>query len=184
MGVALAGRVPVLQSKRARTTTFSVVVAASAVLAAAVSDAAPTGVRLLDVLYVAVFAAIVSFFAGSARRWTWFLPAAAGAAVAAGTPSLLFAGAAIAVGFWSVLNDTRSRARGALVAGLGMASLLDTEPVLFHGATALLAAVAVILVIWSGYRLAPRRVRRRARKVALLVSIPIGLMVVGLGWVS
>ncbi|MGH9212081.1 MAG: DUF4012 domain-containing protein [Acidimicrobiales bacterium] len=180
MAVAVAGRLDVLQTRRARTATFTLAVAASAALAAVVSDAAPTGVELLDLLYVGGFAATVAFFAGSARRWTWFLPAAAGAALAAGGVSLALAAASIAIGFWSVLADTRSRARGAVVAGLGMASLLDTDSVLFHGATALLAAVAVIPVVWSGYHLAARRVRRRVRRVAALLFIPVGFIGVGL----
>jgi hypothetical protein len=181
MGVAVAGRLDVLQTRRARTATFTFAVGASAVLAAVVSDASPTGIASLDVFYVGALAGVVAFFGGSARRWTWFLPAAAGAAVAAGNQSLALAAVAIAIGFWSVLTDTRSRARGAVVAGLGMGALLDTEPVLFHGSTALLAAVAVIPVIWSGYHLAARRVRRRVRKVAWLLCLPVGLMLVGVG---
>jgi len=180
MGVAVAGRLDVLQTRRVRTANFGMVVAATAALAVVVSDASPTGLRLLDELYVAAFAATVAFFAGPARRWTWFLPAAAGAALAADKVSLALAAASIGVAFWSVLNDTRSRARGALVAGLGVCALLDTRPVLFHGSTALLTAAAVIPIIWSGYKLASRRTRRRVRRVALVLSLLAGAMLVGL----
>jgi hypothetical protein len=180
MGVAVAGRLHAMDTRRVRTATFTITIAASAIVAAALSDAAPTGLRSLDELYVAALAGVVAFFAGSGRRWTWFVPAGVGALVAADQLTLAFAGAAIVVGLWSVLTDTRTRARGALVAGLGIAALMRTESVGFHGATALLTAAAVVPVIYSGYRLAPRRVRRRARKVALIAVGTGGLMLVGL----
>lgn len=181
MGVAVAGRLDdIFQSRRARTITFTLTVGASAVVAAAVSDAAPTGIRSLDELYVAVLTALVAFFAGSARRWTWFLPAGVGAALAADNTALVLAAVAIAIGFWSVVTDSRTRTRGALVAGLGTAALMHTESIGFHGTTALVAAAAVFPTIRSGYWLSSRQVKRRARKAALYLTLLVGLIGIGL----
>ncbi|HEY3143740.1 MAG TPA: DUF4012 domain-containing protein [Acidimicrobiales bacterium] len=181
MGVAVAGRrLEILHTRRARNATFTATVGATAFLSAVVSDAAPTGITYLDHVYVAALAAVVAYFAGWGRRWTWFVPAGVGAAVAADNVSLGLAAAAIAIGVLSVVTDSRTRARGALVAGLGMAALMRTDTVGFHGFTALLTALAAWPVIRSGYRLAPRYVRRKTRKVALIASVPLALMGIGL----
>jgi uncharacterized protein DUF4012 len=173
-------RVPtVLRTPEARRATFYVAVAASAVLAAWVSDAEPTGIAALDELYVAALAGTVSFFAGTARRWTWFLPAGAAAVVAGDGVSAGLAAAAIALSFWSVLSDTRTRALAASVAGLGVAALQRTDAVGFHGSTALLTALAILPVLASGYRWAGRRVRRRTRRVALGLGILGGIVLAG-----
>jgi hypothetical protein len=159
--------------------TFAGAVVGTAALAAYSSHAAPTGLRALDEAYVGALTAVVAYFAASARRWTWFLPAAGGAAVAADWRAALPAALAIALGFWVVATDNRTRARAALVAGLGVAALLRAEPVAFHGATALITAVAVTPILLSGYRLAGRRVRRYTRRALLATGGLVGLMLAG-----
>src|SRR6266511_178271 len=137
VGVAVAGRLDVLRTRRAHTATFSAAIGATALLAAIRSDAAPTGVAALDHLYIAALTASVAFLAASARRWTWFIPAGAGALIAADGISLACAGVAIVLGVWSVWTDRRTRTRAALVAGLGVVSLMNSHADLFHGASAL-----------------------------------------------
>src|SRR5688500_10301407 len=71
-----------LRSRQARLLLFRVSVLGVAALAALGSDAEPTGLAVLDKAYVAAIAGGTAFFAGSARRWTWFLPAGIGAVLA------------------------------------------------------------------------------------------------------
>ncbi len=185
MSVALRSRVTA-RSHRTRTVTFGVTVAAVAAAAGALSLAKPTGLSGADVFWSGGLAAVVAFFGATARRWTWFLPAGAAAMFALDGWAIACAAIAIGVGFWSVVRDTRSRARGALVAGLGCIALLRAEPVGFHGLTAVLMVAAALPIVVSGYTHAGRRVRARTRRVALIVGTAFGLMLVGaaLGIVS
>jgi hypothetical protein len=173
MAVAVLERFTALRAKPSRAVTFRLAVAASGVLAAAATSAAPTQVPVLDKLYVAAMAATVAYFAATARRWTWFVPAGVGAVLAGDRIAVGLAAVAIAIGFWSVHTDTRTRARAAVVAGLGVAALLRAGPLAFHGSTALLTAAAVVPVVVSGYRRTGRRVRKRVTRVAW---IAVGLL--------
>jgi hypothetical protein len=122
--------------------------------------------------------AVVATFGATARRWTWFLPAGV-AALFGDTVASGLAAVAIAIAFASVLRESRSRARGALVTGLGGIALLRADPVGFHGLTALLTAVAIAPAVISGYAHAGRRVQKRARRVALVAGGVMGLMIAG-----
>ncbi|HEX8803787.1 MAG TPA: hypothetical protein VF743_06330, partial [Acidimicrobiales bacterium] len=175
-----------LSSPRARTLGFRVAVAGTALLGALLSHASPTGLSGADDAWSAALVAATAYAAGTARRWTWFLPAGVAAAVGAPVPALVCASVAIGLGFWSVLGDTRTRARGALVGGLGCVALLCADPVGFHGLTAILAALALAPVLVSGYLHAGRRVQSRARRVAAIVGGVVALVVAGalLGLVS
>ncbi|MGH9111841.1 MAG: DUF4012 domain-containing protein [Acidimicrobiales bacterium] len=185
MSVAVRSRVAT-RSRRTRTITFGVTVAAVAAAAGALSLAKPTGLSGADVFWSGALAAVVAFFGATARRWTWFLPAGAAAVFALDGWAVACAAIAIGVGFWSVVRDTRSRARGALVAGLGCIALLRAEPVGFHGLTAVLMVAAALPIVVSGYTHAGRRVRARTRRVALIIGTVFGLMFAGaaLGIVS
>jgi hypothetical protein len=185
MSVALR-RPAILATRRSRTVAYGLVVAGGALAAALLTRAHPTGLRTADAFWSAALVAVLAVFGATARRWTWFLPAGLAAVVAGDSLAVACAAVAIAVAFVSVLRDTRSRARGALVAALGGLALLRAGPVGFHGLSALLSAIAVVPVIVSGYAHAGRRVQARTRRVALVVGATIGLMVVGalLGIVS
>src|SRR4029453_14779590 len=91
------------------------------------------------------------------------------------------AAVAIVIAFVSVLRDTRSRAWGAVVCGLGVIALLRVGPVAFHGLSALVTAAAILPILVSGYIHAGRSVQGRTRKVALLAAGVMGLMLVGAG---
>jgi hypothetical protein len=179
MAVAVLERFTALRATPARSVTFTAAVVGSAVLAAAASGAAPTDLALVDKLYVAGLAAVVAYFAGTARRWTWFLPAGVGAVLAGDGLAVAFAAAAIGLGFWSVYTDSRTRARAAIVAGLGVAALMRAGPLGFHGSTALLTAAAVLPVIVSGYRRTGRRARKRVKRVAWILGGTMLLILAG-----
>jgi Protein of unknown function (DUF4012) len=185
MSVALR-RPAIFATRRSRTVAYGVVVAGGAVAAVLLTRAQPTGLPTADAFWSAALVAVLAVFGATARRWTWFLPAGLAAVVAGDSLAVACAAVAIAVAFVSVLRDTRSRARGALVAALGGLALLRAGPVGFHGLSALLSALAVVSVIVSGYAHAGRRVQARTRRVALVAGATIGLMVVGalLGIVS
>jgi hypothetical protein len=182
----VARRRPVLVSRRARTASFTAAAAGMALLAGLTSEAAPTGLSGADFMWRAALAGLSAYLAGTARRWTWFLPAGAAGAVGGNGIALACAAVAIGIGLWSVLTETRSRARGALVGGLGCVALLQADPIAFHGFTAIVTAVAVTPLLVSGYRNAGRRAQAHLRKIAAVVGAVVGLMVAGvlLGLVS
>ncbi len=181
MSVALRRlKVPrVFVTRRSRTVAFGATVAGGALAAALLSHAHPTGFTSADAFWSAALVAVAASFGATARRWTWFLPAGLGAMLAGDSLAVACAAVAIAIAFVSVLRDTRSRARGALVASLGCIALLRAGPVGFHGLTALVTAGAIAPMIVSGYSHAGRRVQRRARRIALASGAVIGLMLVG-----
>jgi hypothetical protein len=182
----VARRRPVLVSRRARTASFTAAVAGMALLAGLTSEAAPTGLSGADFMWRAALAGLSAYLAGTARRWTWFLPAGAAGAVGGNGIALACAAVAIGIALWSVLTETRSRARGALVGGLGCVALLQADPIAFHGFTAIVTAVALTPLLVSGYRNAGRRAQAYLRKIAAVVGAVVGLMVAGvlLGLVS
>jgi hypothetical protein len=182
----VARRRPVLVSRRARTTSFAVAVAAVALVAGVTSEAAPTGVSGADFFWSALLGGLSAYLAGTARRWTWFVPAGLAGALGGNGVALACAGAAIAVGLWSVLTETRSRARGAVVGGLGCVALLHLDPIAFHGFTAILTPLALGPLAVSGYQNAGRRAQSRLRKLVALAGGVVVLMLAGvaLGIVS
>lgn len=185
MSVAIR-RPTLFATRRSRTVGFGVAVVGGGVAAALLTTAEPTGQATADALWSAALVAVAAIFGATARRWTWFVPAGVAAVIAGDDLALAGAALAIVVAFASVVTDTRSRARGALVVALGCIALLRAEPVGFHGLSALLTAAAVVPAIVSGYAYAGRTVRRRARRVALGAGGVIGLMLAGaaLGVVS
>jgi hypothetical protein len=166
-------------TRRSRTMSFGFAVAASAAAAGALTQAQPTGVGWADVFWSAALVAVLASFGATARRWTWFLPAGVAAAISSDALAVACAAVAIVIAFDAVLRDTRSRARGALVAGLGGIALLRAEPVGFHGLTAILVCGAVMPMLVSGYAHAGKRARARARRVMLVAGSLLCLVAVG-----
>jgi hypothetical protein len=185
MSIAVRRRT-LFATRRARTIAFGVTVAGAAAAGAVLTRAEPTGLSTSDAFWSAALVAVVATFGATARRWTWFVPAGVAALIAGDSLAVALAAAAIVVAFGSVLRDTRSRARGALVAALGVIALLRADPIGFHGLSALMTAAAILPVVVSGYAHAGRRVRARTRKVAAIAGGVIALMVAGavLGAVS
>ena len=143
----------------------------------ALSPGAPTGHPVVDAMYRAVFLGALALAASRARRWS-VIVAAAIAAIASVGLGLLFAGVALVMSVFIVGRDVRNRVFGACVGTfLGMACLrLDVG--WFLGASALFAAAAAGLVLWSGYRVSRRKTRRMIRWAFIATVV---VMVVGLG---
>lgn len=178
MSMVLRSR-PLFATRRSRTVSFGVAVGAAALAGALLTTAAPTGLGTADPFWSAALVAVLAFFGATARRWTWFLPAGVAAVVAGDPLATLLAGVAIAVAFYSVLRDSRSRARGAVVVGLGAVALLRAEPIGFHGLTALMMAAVAAPVLVSGYAHAGRRAQARTRRAAVWAGGVVGLMLAG-----
>jgi Protein of unknown function (DUF4012) len=178
MSIALR-RPEIFATRRSRTVAYGVTVAGTAVAAAILTNARPTGLDTTDMFWSAALVAALASLGGTARRWTWFLPAGLGALLAGDGVALACACVAIVIAFVSVVRNTRSRARGALVSGLGGIALLRAGPLGFHGLTAILTLAAIVPAMVSGYQHAGRRVRHRARRIAAIGGGVIGLMLVG-----
>jgi hypothetical protein len=169
----------VFATRRSRTVAFWTVVVSGSLAAAVLTEAHPTRLDTADAFWSAALVAVMGVFGGTSRRWTWFLPAGLGALAADDSVGMACAAVAIAIAFVSVLRDTRTRARGALVAVLGGIALLRTDPFGFHGLSTLLAMGAIVPLVVTGYGHAGRRVQKRARQVGVAAAAVIGLM--GLG---
>ncbi|MEY2461036.1 MAG: hypothetical protein QOG30_2866 [Acidimicrobiaceae bacterium] len=158
------------------------VVVAAAAVGGGLADAKPTGARAADVVLSVAFAGLVSLAGAYARRWSW-LVAAAVATAAAGTNrvTIACAVAAVIIGFIAVALNARSLGMGAAATGLAVQALLRLPDFLVHGAPSVVAAVAVMPLLFSAYRLASRRDRKRVRRYAVYAgALTVALMGVGL----
>ncbi len=155
--------------------------AAAAALIAALSSSAPTGLRLVDALWCAALAAVVTFAASRSRRMPliWF----AGIITLGGVGSLwaLAALAGLGVAIAGVASSHRSRLLGAISGALVSVTMLRLPEVGFDGLTAIVVAVAVCPLLWSAYMLSPRSVRRRTRRAAEVGAGVALAIVVGFG---
>ncbi|MEZ5310655.1 MAG: hypothetical protein R2735_08715 [Microthrixaceae bacterium] len=145
------------------------------ILVAITSDAAPTGHLIIDVLYRCGFMVATVLAASRSRRWS--LVIAAGLVLIGSTTFMLVpAIAGIVLTGALAWEDRRDRVLGA-VAGLLVAwCALNLVWPTSTGATALLAAAAVIPLWVSGYRVARSRSRRRIR-IGLLAGL--GVVIIG-----
>src|SRR5262245_50903654 len=184
--MSLVLRRPLFATRRARTVSFGLTVAAVGIAGALLTTAAPTGMDTADAVWSGGLVAVLAFFGATSRRWTWFLPAGVAAAVAGDGLAQALAAVAIVIAFVSGVRDPRSRARGAAGVGMGTIALLRAEPIGFHGFSALLMAAVALPVLVSGYTHAGRRAQARTRRCVAIGGGVIGLMVVGaaLGVVS
>ncbi len=153
--------------------------AAAAALIAVFSPAAPTGYRLVDALWCAALAAVVTLAASRSRRLPliWF----AGIITLGGVGSLwALAGlAGLGVAIAGVATAHRSRLLGAAGGALATITMLRMPDIGFDGFTALVSAVAVCPLLWSAYMMSPTSVRLRTRKAALIGGGVVLVVVVG-----
>src|SRR5579875_427961 len=163
--------------RRAQYVVVGLTVAAAA--GGALAGAHPTGTPVVDAVYAAALAAVVTVAASRASRYQllWLAVIAFGL-----SRSWLWlpAGAALALAFGSVFQSRAHRRIGALIGALSIESVLRWPAGGFHGFTALAAAIAVAPVLLSGWRHSPRRLRRRLLFAAgyviglgLLCSLPV-----------
>jgi hypothetical protein len=152
---------------------ISILVVASAI-GGALAGCHPTGVAVVDALYGAALAAIVTMASAVAGRASLLVLATLATMLSRGWLTLP-AGVALALAFAAVLAPRPYRRLGALIGALSVQVILRWPSVGFHGATALLAAVAVTPVLVSGWR--KLRSRHRSR-VLIGVGGLLGLAVV------
>lgn len=195
LAAGLAAAALVRLTARARPTLFHrpyravawAVVAASAV-GAAMAPVAPTGVGPVDALYKAGFAALVTFAAGRARREPRLIAGAIAAVGSAGAwPWNLVAFVALGLATGSASIRRSARPLGTIIGALQVQVLLRLAWPDVPYATALLAAVAALVLVVSGLRHARRHERRGARivlgglaAVGVVVVVLLGIGAYGL----
>ena len=139
------------------------------------SDAAPTGNWVVDALYRAGVATATVLAGARARRWN-LLIAAALVAVGSDGWMLLPAAAALVLGFVMAWSDRRDRLVGGAAGALVAWAALDLSwPASPTGATALLAAAAMVPLWVSGYRNARRATQRGIRNGVLAAAAVVVL---------
>lgn len=132
-------------------------------LGGALAGCHPTGTAALDVIYSAAIAAAVTATASRSSRSVLLIFAAIGVILSRSwlvAPALV----SLAVAFGSAFQRRPYRRINAFVGALGIQVILRWPPAWFHGLTAMVAAVAVIPVLVSGWK----RLRSRTRRLTLL----------------
>ena len=155
-------------------------VVALAGVGGAVAGCRPTGWRASDIALTGLFAALVSLAGSRGRRWSWLIAAGVGAVLATAGIAVACGVAAVVIAFAAAVLERRSPVVGALVAGLAVQALLRLPDFGFHGAPSLVAAVAVVPLLDSGYRYASRGERKTTRRVVAVVgglTIVLGVLV-------
>lgn len=170
--------------RKRRTNRLVAGVAVAAAIGGATAGCHPTGTAVVDSIYSAGLAALVTVATSQARRATWLVLAAAAVALSRG---LLLAPAAVALGvaFASVFPRRGRQRVGALVGALAIQAVLRWPHVGFQGLTAIVAVVAVGPCLVSAFLQLSNRARRRVSMigvggVALIVILSIPAAVGGL----
>lgn len=149
-------------------------IAAVAGALAAMSSAAPTGLRSTDVVWCAALGAVVTLAASRARRWPTIWFAGIVSAGSLGSWWILAALVALALAFSTSFSPYRNRVIGALAGALGVQAMLRMPSIGFHGLPSLIALVAMMPLLASGYERSSRRVQRRSRRTAyVLVALAV-----------
>lgn len=149
------------------TTAQRIGVAAVAVVAVVLAivccDAAPTGSAVIDAAYRAAFVVATVLAGARARRWS-LLTAAGIVSVGVDGWMIVPAVAAIGLGILLAWRNRRDRVVGAVAGALvAVCALRLSWPASPTGATAVLAALSVVPLWISGYRVARRGTRRQIR---------------------
>ena len=157
-----------------------VLVVVSAVAGAA-SGVQPTGTWLPDVLWGAAFAAVVTMAASRARRgplvWLATLAAAmsvTGSVAVAATGLLGLAGAVA-----STVPSRRGRLLGTVTALFAVQALLRAPSFGPFAVPTLLAAIATVPVLWSGWRMCRSNERVLVKRLAAVVAAVVTVGVIG-----
>jgi len=163
-----------LQRMTSDQTAGSAVIALLAGLLAAFAGGSPTGVAVWDGALQMLLAMAVVVAAAKAQRWPVIVMASLAAAASGLSLWGLVAWIAVAVSIASTLQRRRSRLLGAIAAALAMQSLLRLPVAGFWGLQSLLAGIAVLPVLLSGYRYGTKRAQQLTRWI-----VAGGLVIVG-----
>jgi hypothetical protein len=136
----------------------------AAAVGGAFAGSHPTGTPGLDAVYGALFAAAVTWAASRAPRGTLLWLAIVAVVMCRGRNWLLIpALAAMLLAFAGVWSRRPNPLLGALTGALAVQVVLRWPPTGFHGATALVALVAVAPCLIGGVRTLSAPARRRLR---------------------
>ena len=162
-------------AKGARPPTRATLVVACAVVAvaAAACPAQPTGVRVADAAWSAFFSVGLVLAAARSRRvpTLWLLGVAAAVALPGGWTGALLAGLALLVGVLIVRSDRHDLRLGGAAGAVASQAFLWAPPYGPFGLQTLLAAVAVVPVVVSAWRVMGRKSRRRTVRVSATAAV-------------
>lgn len=159
------------------------VLAAAAALGVAMAGLEPTGGEVADVVWSVVLAVVVVVAGSRARRWALLVCSGLAAAMASTWLLLILGFAALALAILDVFLDRRDRVVGALIAAASIQSLVRIDDWSWapFGTSAVVTAVAVAVVVGSGWSNSRRRWRRRTLTTGIVAGAVGLLLVVGLG---
>lgn len=167
---------------RRRAIWFRRAVAVAAAVGAAVAGAEPTGLAVLDALYAAAMASIVTLFAARAqpKTITFIAGLTAAFSVTSGIGGVL-ALAAFGVALATALTATRAPVATVVVGATVVNAVLRIKVPAPMGTESAIAALVVAATCISGYRRLKRTTRHRARRVGALVGVAgAGLALLGI----
>lgn len=142
----------------------------------ALAGVAPAGNGVADRLLPAALAAVLAAAGSTARRWTWFVAAGTGLALADGAGGITAGAVALVLALASTGPTRPVPVVGAVVGGASGIALLSAADVGFHGFTALVVAAAVVPLLVSGHNRAGRRTRRCVGWLALAGAAVVALV--------
>ncbi len=152
-------------------------VTVAAAVAAAFEPVSITGFPATDALCSVLFAVALVEATSRSRRWSWMYLAGATTTVAPSLEIGVLGVIALGVAFWATASDRRDRVVGAVIGALCSLVQLRLDLPEPEGLSALVVAAIAVPVLVSGWRVAPRRVKRPLRR-ALLVGAVAGLVAV------
>ncbi|WP_208027742.1 DUF4012 domain-containing protein [Rhabdothermincola sediminis] len=155
-------------------------VTAAAALAAVAAGGEATGLAVVDALWRAALAAVVTAAASRSRRWSWLWMAGLASAAAVGSPALIPSSAALLLALLGVFQDRRNRVLGACIGALTIQALLRLPDLGFHGLTALVTASAVAPALWSGYDRSQLSAQQRILRALAGSALVVFVLLVGL----
>ncbi|MEP6298719.1 MAG: DUF4012 domain-containing protein, partial [Ilumatobacter sp.] len=151
------------------------VVTLVAVVVACLTDAAPTGSRVIDVVIVGVSVAVTVWAAGTAPWWTISILAAAAVALSTTWITIPVALGALVASWWVGSERRDLSVQRSVITAVACVVLLSSDVVGFHGLSALIGIGASLPLLVLGLRRRRNRVSR---------SIPVGFAVVGVAAVA
>lgn len=147
-------------------------------------DAHPTGVGAVDAVQRMAVGVLLVLAASRARRWAlvWASAVAAGAALGW---SMVVALGGLALAVFLIGNDRRDRVYGAVIGGLVAVALFHLQLDWFLGERTLVALIAAVPLLGSGFRNSSRKYRRGwliVGGVAAVVVVASSVAVAVVGW--
>lgn len=141
----------------------------------------PSGLAVADAVLRAGFAASIVWFAGAARRWTWFPLIGVAGVLSTGAVPIALAVAGLALAYLAVFAPRRLRLAGGIVGLIAGQLILRLPHRLPAVLTAAIVAAGVVPCLWSGYKLHRRRSRRRINHAVEVLLLAAALAVAAFG---